>query len=135
MSQPLNLFEVEMSRTCLTVYHDGSCPLCRREIALVRKLTAPEAVTFVDVSGSAGQDVVPGLTADQAMRRFHVRRADGRLVSGAAAFLEMWAQSPRLRFLNILSRRPLIVAFLDLVYGAFLAVRPTISRAVGRFDR
>lgn len=34
----------------LTVWHDGSCPLCRREIALMRRLKRRNAITFVDAT-------------------------------------------------------------------------------------
>ncbi len=42
----------EMTPT-LTVYFDGACPLCRREIALMRRLDRRGAIDFVDVSDAA----------------------------------------------------------------------------------
>ena len=71
----------------LTVYFDGSCPLCRAEIAIYRRLPESQAMDWVDVS--AGQDL-GGLTCQQAMARFHVRDSQGRMFSGAAAFSQMW---------------------------------------------
>jgi predicted DCC family thiol-disulfide oxidoreductase YuxK len=120
------------SDVCLTVYHDGSCPLCRREMALARRVT--DNVEFVDVSNSGAREVAPGLSGHMAMQRFHVRRADGATLSGAAAFLEMWSCSPRLRWLKSLSRSSWIVGGLDAVYTQFLRVRPSISRFLRRFD-
>jgi predicted DCC family thiol-disulfide oxidoreductase YuxK len=117
---------------CLTVYHDGSCPLCRREIALARRVT--ENVSFVDVSSAGASEVAPGLTGDVAMQRFHVRRSDGAVLSGAAAFLEMWSSSPRLSWLQSWGRRRWLVSGLDLIYGQFLRVRPAISRFLQRFE-
>ncbi len=119
---------------CLTIYHDGSCALCQREIALVSKLDAAKDVAFADVSGLDDADVAPGLSASAAMKRFHVRRADGTLLSGPAAFIEMWSLAPRLRFLKRLQQSPRTLAALDRVYGGFLVIRPTISRALGRYD-
>ena len=46
-----------------------------------------DALLFVDVSGDAtihGGD----LSKADALKRFHIRQADGTLVSGAAAFVE-----------------------------------------------
>ena len=34
----------------LIVWHDGGCPLCRREIALMRRLDRRGAIEFVDVT-------------------------------------------------------------------------------------
>ncbi|MDO9439431.1 MAG: DCC1-like thiol-disulfide oxidoreductase family protein, partial [Beijerinckiaceae bacterium] len=34
----------------LIVWFDGSCPLCRREIALMRWLDRRRAIRFIDVS-------------------------------------------------------------------------------------
>lgn len=126
----------EPQQACLTVYHDGSCPLCQREIALVKSLTHEGAIAFQDVSmREAGEKVAADLTAADAMGRFHVRRADGTLLSGAAAFIAMWSASPRLRFLSVVGRSRTAVAMLDGIYAVFLKLRPPLSRAMRRYDR
>jgi predicted DCC family thiol-disulfide oxidoreductase YuxK len=117
---------------CLTVFHDGSCPLCRREIALARKMA--EGVDFVDVSRAGTSDVAPGLPGNVAMQRFHVRRADGATLSGAAAFIEMWSHVPRLRWISPIGRRRWLVWLLDRIYGLFLHLRPAISGLLRRWD-
>ena len=75
----------------LTVYFDGSCPLCRREIAIYQRL--PQALSMAWVDVSTGQDT-GGLSCEAAMARFHVRDSQGRLFSGAAAFSVMWRLFP-----------------------------------------
>ncbi len=120
---------------CLTVYHDGSCPLCQREIAFMKSITPSDQVVFTDVSSlGAGERVTSDLTATDAMRRFHVRRADGQLVSGAAAFVTMWSASPKLRWLAVIGNSPRAVRALDVFYGGFLRVRPPLSKALRRYD-
>jgi predicted DCC family thiol-disulfide oxidoreductase YuxK len=118
----------------LTVFHDGSCPLCRREIALAQKMTASETFAFVDVSAANLTDVAPGLSADKAMRRFHVRRADGTLLSGAAAFIALWSHTPHLKWLAKLARWPAVISALDVVYSGVLIVRPALSSVVRRLE-
>lgn len=118
----------------LTVFHDGSCALCRREIAIAQNMTVGRDVAFIDVSNRAGEAVAPGLDADAAMRRFHVRRADGTLLSGAAAFVELWSTSPRLAWLKHLTRWPFVMRTLDTVYSGILVIRPPLSRLVNRID-
>jgi predicted DCC family thiol-disulfide oxidoreductase YuxK len=73
-----------MSR--LVVWHDGACPLCRREIALMRRLDRRGAIEFVDVAGDG--DVACPLDRETLLARFHARE-DGRILSGAAAFAAM----------------------------------------------
>jgi predicted DCC family thiol-disulfide oxidoreductase YuxK len=52
-----------------------------------------------------------------------VRLADGALVSGAAAFLALWRQTPGFGLAGrLLSVRP-VVAVLDLAYDGFLKLR------------
>jgi len=117
----------------LTVYFDGSCPLCRREIALYRRLPQAAQLAWVDVS--AGQALGEDLSCAAAMARFHVRDTQGRLFSGAAAFSLMWRQFPGWRWLGYLSAWPPLSWVFELAYRAFLPVRPRLQRIVRRFDR
>jgi predicted DCC family thiol-disulfide oxidoreductase YuxK len=126
--------KAEGQRACLTVYYDGSCALCRREIALVSSLAVAD-LSLLDVSTLGEARAAPDLTANKAMRRFHVRRPDGTLVSGANAFLEMWSLVPRLAFLKRLQRSPRTIWLLDQLYNVLLLVRPWVSRAAARYDR
>lgn len=104
----------------LTVYYDGACPVCSREIGFYRGRTGAD-VTYCDVAAEACP--VPDLKREDALRRFHVRLADGALVSGAAAFLALWRQTPGFGLAGrLLSARP-VVAVLDLAYDGFLKLR------------
>jgi predicted DCC family thiol-disulfide oxidoreductase YuxK len=115
-----------------TVYHDGSCPLCRAEISLYRRLTPDRPMRFVDVSTTAPDDVVSGdLCGADAMARFHVRDPDGRLVSGAEAFGVLWRNYRGFRWLGHLVRWPVIGWLTEGAYRLFLVtVRPLLQRAM-----
>lgn len=113
--------------TC-TVLYDGSCPLCSAEIGLYRRLDARGALTLLDVSGDA--ELPAGLSRDTAMARFHVM-ADGRLLSGAAAFAAVWRRLPGWRWLARLSDLPGMLWLMERAYRAFLPVRPLLSRGFG----
>ena len=114
-----------------TVYFDGSCPLCRAEIEYCRRNDQAGALCFVDISEASA--VTPeGITKQQAMKRFHVRASDGRVLSGAAAFVEVWTPLPKWRWVARAASLPGAMAALELGYRIFLPVRPFISGLLGR---
>lgn len=110
------------------VWFDGDCPLCRREIALMRRLDRRGAIRFHDLA--TGQGACP-IDRAQLLARFHARE-DGRLVSGAEAFAAMWRAIPALRPLGLLARNKRVLHTLERLYLAFLKVRPRLQAALGR---
>jgi len=105
------------------VFFDGDCPLCRAEIGMYQRQGAQ--ARFTDVSTGAGAP--PEIGADAAMKRFHVRRADGVLVSGAAAFAELWKATPGWRWLGHIAALPPFVWIGEGLYRAFLVIRPALQ--------
>lgn len=110
-----------------TVHFDGSCPLCTFEIGHYRTRQGSEALRFVDVSAEEAE-TGPDLDRTTAMGRFHVRRPDGALVSGARGFVEIWSVLPGWRWLSRLGRLPGVVSLLEVGYRLFLPIRPVLSR-------
>ena len=109
----------------LIVWHDGNCPLCRREIALMRRLDWRGAIDFVDVARASAVDC-PINQADL-LARFHASE-DGRLLSGAAAFAAMWRAIPLLRPLGLAARAPWLLAMFERLYVVFLRFRQRLQR-------
>lgn len=109
--------------TRVTVWHDGDCPLCRREIALMRRLDRRGRIDFVDAT-SAGDCPIDRAAL---LSRFHAME-DGRLLSGAAAFAAMWRVIPLLRPIGLLARYRPVLGLLERLYHAFLIHRPRLQR-------
>ena len=109
--------------TC-TVYFDGACPVCRTEIAHYQRQRGAEAIAWVDASSCDEAALGPGVDRAAALRRFHVREADGTLVSGAAAFVVIWRRLPAFGWLATLASSRPVLAVLDVGYALFLRVRP-----------
>ena len=92
----------------LIVFYGGACPLCSREIGPHRRCDGADRIAWVDVSRSTQAEVAPGLTCEQALRRFHVRHGDGRIGAGGRAFTDLWAALPGWRRLGrLFQARPL----------------------------
>lgn len=117
-----------------TIYFDGSCPLCQAEIGYYRRTDRAGALCFVDVSKPAAATPT-GVTQRQAMGRFHVRASDGRVLSGAAAFVEVWSRLPQWRWAARAAALPGVLSTLELGYRLFLPVRPFISGLLRRVLR
>lgn len=114
-----------------TAYFDGTCPLCRAEIAYYRRQDKEGSVCFVDVA-AADAATPEGVSQAQAMQRFHVLGPDGQVRSGAAAFVAIWAQLPGWRWAVRLAALPGVLSALELGYRLFLPIRPYLSRLAGR---
>ena len=71
---------------------------------------------------------------EQLLARFHVRGADGQLLSGAQAFLALWAVLPGWRWLARVGRVPGGAWVMERVYRLFLRARPVLQRWASRFD-
>jgi predicted DCC family thiol-disulfide oxidoreductase YuxK len=117
----------------VTVFYDGSCPLCRREIGLYGRSAGADAIAWCDVSG--GASLPDGLTAEQAMARFHVRGTAGELASGAKAFIVLWLSLPRWRWLGRLASVPPMPLVLEAIYRLFLRVRPLFQQVARKLDQ
>ena len=112
-----------------TVWYDGECPICRREIDFYRRIADGNDVQFVDATDSKTA-FAPGLDRETALSRLHARLPDGRMVSGGAAFSALWRQLPGLRWLGRLTAVPWLVKPTEFVYRRVLQIRPVLQRFV-----
>jgi predicted DCC family thiol-disulfide oxidoreductase YuxK len=106
-----------------TLYYDGACPVCAREVAMYRREPGAEGVQWVDASRCGDAALGPDLPREAAMARLHWRRPDGQLVSGAAAFTALWQALPRWAWLGRALGRGPVLPLLEAAYRGFLAVR------------
>lgn len=113
----------------VTVWYDSQCPLCRREIAAMRRLDRRGRITFVDLHG----DGTCPRDRGEMLARFHAQE-DGEMHQGAAAFAAMWRQIPLLRPLGLAARNRLVLAALEGAYRGFLRLRPFLQRLARRLE-
>jgi predicted DCC family thiol-disulfide oxidoreductase YuxK len=109
------------------VWYDGACPLCIREIALMKRLDRAGAIDFADVADNA---TACPIDRTLLLARFHASE-EGRLLSGAAAFAAMWRAIPMLRPLGLMAKNAAVLALLERGYGLFLRIRPRLQRLAG----
>jgi predicted DCC family thiol-disulfide oxidoreductase YuxK len=108
----------------VTVWYDSACPLCIREIALMRRLDWLGRIAFVD---AVNEDNCCPIDRAEVLARFHAME-NGRLLSGAAAFAAMWRAIPLLQPLGLFARLPGALWLLERAYRGFLRIRPYLQR-------
>ncbi len=108
----------------VTVWYDGACPLCIREINFMRRLSPSGAIDFVEIQEARDCP----LDVETLMARFHAQETGEPIVSGAAAFAAMWRAIPVLRPLGLIARFPPLLWVLERLYLGFLRVRPWLQR-------
>lgn len=109
MSQPD--FDVEL-------FFDGDCPLCVREIGMMRRLDRRDRIRFTDIAAPDFDASSVGLTQDDLMARIHARLPSGELIEGVEVFRRAYA-AVGLGPVVALTRLPGVSHLLDVGYDVF----------------
>ncbi len=107
----------------LTLYYDGGCPVCTREIGFYQRRRGAERIHWVNLAVCEDSELGAGLSRDAAYTRLYVRRPDGELISGARAFAALWQALPAFRLAGRVAAFPGIVQVLEWGYRGFLRLR------------
>ena len=98
----------------MKVYFNESCNICRAEINLYKKQNIRE-IDWVDITNNITAKKET-LKDDKALlRRLHVKK-DGKIFSGAEAFLLIWKNIPKYKFLYSFLKLPIIFQVFSLSY-------------------
>ncbi|ABA89978.1 protein of unknown function DUF393 [Syntrophotalea carbinolica DSM 2380] len=87
----------------LTIFYDGSCPLCAREMAFYRSRVSAARMIFVDISRPDFDAATYGRWRQEFMAALHVLDAGGHFFVGVDAFRALWLAMPD-RFYPFLAR-------------------------------
>jgi predicted DCC family thiol-disulfide oxidoreductase YuxK len=102
----------------LTVFFDGACPICDREIALMKRLDRRRQLEFCDFSTQEYDAASSGFSTADLGAVIHARWADGSVITGVEVFRAMW-EAVGLRFLARLSRLSLVEPLIVRAYAWF----------------
>ena len=100
------------------VFYDGDCPLCMREMRLLRRLDKRERIRFVDIAAEGFDRGSVGVTWEALMERIHGRLPDSTIVEGVEVFRRLYA-AVGFGPLVALTRLPGVARLLDLGYRWF----------------
>ena len=108
----------------LTVFFDGSCPICSKVINFYKMRAGADKLSWVDVSDEEIPIPIQTRSREELMARFHVLSSSGELVSGGAAFAELWASLPAFKIFGKFFKLPILRFLIDVGYDMFLTLRP-----------
>jgi predicted DCC family thiol-disulfide oxidoreductase YuxK len=110
----------------LTLYFDGECPLCAREIQLLRRRASADRLTLVDISLDKFDVETIGHSKETLQNRLHAHFADGQWVTGLDATLWSWRAAGLDRWAAPLTW-PALRPLLELGYRLFCRLRPHLT--------
>jgi predicted DCC family thiol-disulfide oxidoreductase YuxK len=112
----------------IEAFFDGACPVCRREMAWLRRWDRHCRIRFTDIAAADFRAGEYGVTRDEFMTQIHARLPDGSWVRGVEVFRRLYTAvgwGP----IVWLTRLPIVSSLLDVAYRVFARNR---TRWTGR---
>ena len=98
----------------MKVYFNNSCKICKAEIDLYKKEKIDQ-INWIDITNNKKAKIETNKNYKQLMRRLHVEK-DGKIFSGAKAFLLVWKNIPKYRILYSILSLPIIFQIFSITY-------------------
>ena len=123
-----------MNTAKLTIFFDGGCPLCQREVDFLKSRNKNDSLKFIDINDSDFSfELDYGITYKQAMDRIHAIKSDGSLIKDVKVFQEAydliglgWVYAP--------TKLPIIDKISEFIYKVWanyrlkITLRPSIEK-------
>lgn len=109
-----------------TIFYDGLCPLCDKEMSQLKKYNTAQQLQFVDITQDDFAQRYPNLDFHALNERIHGMQEDGSMLIGLDATYEAWSLVGK-GWLYAPLRWPIIRFFADKAYLMFARNRYKIS--------
>ena len=103
----------------ITVFYDGKCGLCSKEINYYRKIAPDGVFDWQDATESIDKLNEQGISLAEALKLLHARDSNGKMHVGVDAFILIWRQLKRWNLLAALVSLPLIKQTAKFFYTVF----------------
>ena len=114
----------------LTLFYDGTCPLCQAEIIFLLSRNERGLLDFIDIHSDRYDANSVGVSCEQALAAMYGQFSDGRVIQGVTVFPEAYRRA-RLPLLAWLFSRRLMQPMLRYAYRFFAQHRHQISKLLG----
>ena len=116
-----------MNNVKLTIFFDGGCPLCQREVNFMQSRNQEAKLKFIDINNSdLSLELNYGITYKQAMQRIHALKSDGSIIKDLKVFQEAykliglgWVYAP--------TKLPIIDKLFEQIYAFWAKYRLKIT--------
>ena len=98
----------------IKVFFNNSCSVCRLEINHYKKI-ADSNLEWIDITNNEDALKLTSKNQYELLRRLHVID-DGKVISGAKAFVDIWSKIPKYKFLSKLFRIKFLFIMFHYVY-------------------
>ncbi|QNN22577.1 DUF393 domain-containing protein [Planctomycetales bacterium ZRK34] len=112
----------------IKLLYDGQCPLCSREIAMLRRRDREGRIAFEDITGDGFDPGRYGLTQSEVEGFMHGVLPDGTVVRGVDVFVHAY-RAAGLRWLAAPMTWPILRWVFAGLYRVFARFRPYLSRS------
>ena len=112
----------------LTIFYDGACYLCNREIDHYKKVDNDHKLNYIDIALSNFEASKYGLDSKTVQKYFHVRDKDHNLKTGVEAFYLIWKELDIFTPLQKLYKFSPTALVMNSGYLVFAEIRPYLPK-------
>jgi predicted DCC family thiol-disulfide oxidoreductase YuxK len=103
----------------ITVFYDGKCGLCSKEINHYRRISPDGIFDWQDITESADDLKKEGISLSDGLKLLHAKDKEGQTHVGVDAFILIWKQLKRWRILAAFVGLPIIRQIANMAYRLF----------------
>ena len=115
-----------MNTAKLTIFFDGECPLCKREVDFLQSRNKNKYLKFIDINGQDFDSYSNQITYKQAMQRIHALKSDGYVIKDIAVFQEAY-KLIGLGWIYAPTKLPILNKLFEFIYGLWAKYRLKIT--------
>ena len=114
-----NVEIIKVGNNMITIFYDGKCGLCAKEINYYRRIAPVGIFNWQDITESDDELKKEGISLSEGLRLLHAKDNQGRIHIGVDAFILIWKQLKWWRNLAFFFGLPIIYQIADFLYRYF----------------
>ena len=109
----------QRSPSVISVFFDGKCNLCSKEITYYQRIAPKNTFNWVDITKNPDELDRFEIKLSDGLRLMHVADSNGNISTGVDAFIIMWKQIKYWKILGFFVSLPIVKQIANLLYQYF----------------